>query len=154
MKSSASSGLKDSLNSHGVVKDENDMAVEGATVMLFACFSGEIERSLGSTLTDRNGVYFISVSETPDHNELHGFKVRSGIEYLVSKGFDINSLIQAVDNQENSKLNIEESSPNTCPDSQELTGESASPGQTNRWPVGSFSRNLSQRYQRPNLIHR
>ncbi|HUW65626.1 MAG TPA: carboxypeptidase-like regulatory domain-containing protein [Spirochaetia bacterium] len=93
MENRSKSGLGDSvngqqisrsLNFHGVVTDDNDRAVEGAAVVLFACYYGGVERSLGSAFTDRTGAYLILVPK-PDYTELLGFKIRAGKAQMFSE---------------------------------------------------------------------
>ena len=76
------------LNFYGLVKDNDATAVEGAVVMVSACFAGETERLMGSTFTDREGVYFISIPKLPDYHGLMGFKVRAGKAQILPEGVD------------------------------------------------------------------
>jgi len=76
------------LNFYGVIKDNEAVAVEGAVVMVFACFAGGIERSLVSAFTDRKGAYFISIAKLTNYNGLLGFKVRTGKAYMLPEGVD------------------------------------------------------------------
>ncbi|TEB14421.1 hypothetical protein Psfp_02924 [Pelotomaculum sp. FP] len=76
------------LNFYGVVKDTDTAAVEGAVVIICSCHIGGTERSLGSTFTDREGMYFISIPKIPDYHGLIGFKVRAGKAYILPYGVD------------------------------------------------------------------
>lgn len=62
---------------YGVVKDDNNYPIEGAAVMIFACY-GEAETPLGYTFTDKEGTYMINLPEPLDYNKLEGFKVCAG----------------------------------------------------------------------------
>ncbi|OPY59874.1 MAG: hypothetical protein A4E56_03050 [Pelotomaculum sp. PtaU1.Bin065] len=76
------------LNFYGVVKDNDAATVEGAAVIVFASSVDGTERLLGSTFTDREGGYLISIPVLPDYHELLGFKVRAGKTYILSEGVD------------------------------------------------------------------
>jgi len=65
------------LTFHGVVTDDRKVPIEGATVTLFACYRPGMEKSLGSTCTDREGSYLISVPEPPEPEKLAGYRVRA-----------------------------------------------------------------------------
>jgi len=65
------------LHFHGVVKDDQDMPVEGATVTLFACYGGGVEKSLASACSGPEGAYVISVPKPPEFDKLAGFRVRA-----------------------------------------------------------------------------
>jgi hypothetical protein len=71
------------LNFYGVVKDTDTAAVEGAVVIVCSCYTGGIERLLGSACTDREGMYYISIPKIPDDHGLIGFKVRAGKAYIL-----------------------------------------------------------------------
>jgi hypothetical protein len=73
---------------YGVVKDNYAEAVEGAVVTVIARFAGETEKMLGSTFTDREGAYFISIPKLPDYQGLIGFKVRAGKAHILLDGID------------------------------------------------------------------
>jgi len=73
---------------YGVVKDNDAASVEGAVVIVFACFVGGIERLLGSTFTDSEGTYLICIPKLPDYHGLLGFKVRAGMAYIPPEGVD------------------------------------------------------------------
>ena len=62
----------------GEVKDDNNNVLEGAAVLLIACFKGDDEKLLGYTYTDENGGYFAVIPEPPGYKELEGFKVWAG----------------------------------------------------------------------------
>ncbi len=68
----------DVLIFHGVIRDEDAAAVEGAVVMVFAYFQGGTEKVLGYTFTNEEGEYFVSVFKPPDCSGLTGFKIRAG----------------------------------------------------------------------------
>ena len=76
------------LNFYGMVKGNDAAAVEGAVVVVFACFTGGSKRLLGATITDKQGEYFICIQKLPDYNDLLGFKVRAGKAYKLPKGVD------------------------------------------------------------------
>jgi len=77
------------LNFYGVIKDNENLPVEDAVVMAFACYAGGIERSLGSAFTDSQGRYLISIPKLADQNGLLGFKVRAGKEAtILSEGVE------------------------------------------------------------------
>lgn len=69
---------KNDLLFYGVVKDNNYKPLEGAAVMVFACYKGGIEKPLGYTFTDNEGTYILNLPEPADYNSLEGFKVRAG----------------------------------------------------------------------------
>jgi len=74
------------LHFYGVVKDKDAAAVEGAAVIVFACFDGGTEKLLGSTFTDSEGMYLINIPKLPDYNGLLGFKIRAGKAYILPEG--------------------------------------------------------------------
>ncbi|MCL6560055.1 MAG: fibronectin type III domain-containing protein [Firmicutes bacterium] len=76
------------LHFYGMVKEKDAAAVEGAVVMVFACFAGGIEKALGSAITGREGAYFISIPKLANDSELLGFKVRAGKAYILPEGVD------------------------------------------------------------------
>ncbi|MDD2553044.1 MAG: fibronectin type III domain-containing protein [Desulfotomaculaceae bacterium] len=76
------------LNFYGMVKGNDAAAVEGAVVVVFACFTGGSERLLGATITGKQGEYFICIQKLPDYNDLLGFKVRAGKAYILPEGVD------------------------------------------------------------------
>ncbi|MDD4238452.1 MAG: fibronectin type III domain-containing protein [Desulfotomaculaceae bacterium] len=76
------------LNFYGVVKDNAAAVVEGAVVVVCACFEDGAERLLGATFTDRQGAYLICIPELPDDYRLLSFKVRAGKAYTLPKGVD------------------------------------------------------------------
>lgn len=66
------------LKFYGVVRDNNNKVVEGAVVMLSACFAGGNEKVLEHTFTDSEGAYFVSIPMPPGDIGITGFKVRAG----------------------------------------------------------------------------
>jgi len=76
------------LNFYGVVRDNRSLGVEYAIVMVFACFTGRVEKPLAYTFTDREGRYFISIPNPSDNHDLLGFKVRAGKPHILSEAFD------------------------------------------------------------------
>lgn len=77
--------IEDSLYFYGVVNDNKGMTVKDASVMVYACYDGGIEKPLGYTSTDRTGAYFISTPKPPDYKDLVRFKVRAGKSSLLTK---------------------------------------------------------------------
>ncbi|MFA7468382.1 MAG: hypothetical protein WCY82_08965 [Desulfotomaculaceae bacterium] len=75
------------IHFHGVVGDNQSLAVENAIVMVFACFNGGLEKPLAHTLTGDDGRYFISIPRPPDNPNLMKFKVRAGKPHLTRKSF-------------------------------------------------------------------
>ena len=69
---------KDELVFYGVVRDEDNEVVEGAAVIVFACYRGGIEEPLGHTSTDSEGTYIVNIPAMNDYKKLAGFKVRAG----------------------------------------------------------------------------
>ena len=88
------------INFRGVVMDEDGRPAEGAVVMLFACYYSGLERSLGSTLTDRACAYLISLPKPPDYNELLRFKIRAGKADTIPEARGNKSLGQADQTQQ------------------------------------------------------
>lgn len=76
------------LQFYGTVKDNDAAAVEGAVVVVFACFAGGIERLLGATFTGKQGEYLICIQKPADYHGLLGFKVRAGKAYILPEGVD------------------------------------------------------------------
>lgn len=70
------------LSFYGVVRDNDAAVVEGAVVMLFACFNDGTETKLGYTLTNGEGAYFLCLPEMSDPTRLTGFKVRAGKAHI------------------------------------------------------------------------
>lgn len=62
----------------GAVRDENNKAVEGAAVMVFACCRDNTERLLGYTISGIDGNYLINLPDLPDYGDITGFIVRAG----------------------------------------------------------------------------
>lgn len=77
------------LHFYGVVRDNNNKVVEGAVVMLSACFAGGNEKVLEHTFTDREGAYFVSVPVPPDDIGITGFKVRAGKAGIIPENKNI-----------------------------------------------------------------
>jgi len=68
----------DELVFYGVVRDENSEVLEGAAVILFACYSDGQEKPLGYAMTGSNGEYVINIPDKIDYNDLVRFKARAG----------------------------------------------------------------------------
>ncbi|MFZ5649856.1 MAG: carboxypeptidase-like regulatory domain-containing protein [Bacillota bacterium] len=62
----------------GVVRDGNNKALEGAAVMVFACYKGGTEKPLGYSFTGEDGTYIVNIPAPPDYKRLEGYKVRAG----------------------------------------------------------------------------
>lgn len=62
----------------GVVRDGNNKALEGAAVMVFACYKGGTEKPLGYSFTGEDGAYIVNIPPPPDYKRLEGYKVRAG----------------------------------------------------------------------------
>lgn len=62
----------------GVVRDGNNKALEGAAVMVFACYKGGTEKPLGYSFTGEDGAYVVNIPPPPDYKSLEGYKVRAG----------------------------------------------------------------------------
>ncbi|HBV98310.1 MAG: hypothetical protein JL50_19740 [Peptococcaceae bacterium BICA1-7] len=69
---------QDGLLFYGAVREENNKAVEGVAVMVFACCSDHTERLLGYTISGSEGAYLINLPDLPDYNDITGFIVRAG----------------------------------------------------------------------------
>lgn len=76
------------LRFYGMVKDNKGLELDNVIVMVFARFTGGIEKPLDYTFTDKEGRYFISIPMLPDNHDLLGYKVRAGKPQIPSKVFD------------------------------------------------------------------
>ena len=76
------------LNFYGVVKDNRNLNIENAIVMLFACFKGGIEKPAAYTFTDKEGKYFILLPKPPDNHDILKFRVRASKPQIFGKAFD------------------------------------------------------------------
>lgn len=70
----------DLIHFYGVVKNEDNVALYGATVMLFACLPEGVEEPLANTFTDENGQYFLTTRRLTNSAEVQGFRVRACFE--------------------------------------------------------------------------
>lgn len=65
------------LNFYGVVRDNYATPMEGAIVIVLACFEGGITSPLGYTFTDREGNYLLTLPKPTEYHTLTGFKVKA-----------------------------------------------------------------------------
>jgi len=79
---------KSELLFYGTVKDDDNNLIEGATVMVLACYGDGTESPFGYTFTDGEGTYIVNIPRPDDYTGLEGFKVLAGKGSLPQEGND------------------------------------------------------------------
>ncbi|AGL00529.1 hypothetical protein [Desulfoscipio gibsoniae] len=92
--------IGDRIYFHGKVKDSKGLDIDGAIVLLLACFTDGIEKPLAYTFSDQEGEYLISIPRLSGYHDLLGYKVRAGKPHIAAKVFNCPDCCQKTTSKE------------------------------------------------------